>query len=798
MASYPEVDVQPARVSGAPEHVSGAQVEHDAAAHPVRDDGVVWGAVIPWVGRVWSPTHSQILQSVRASRLPPPVADLIQTFTARDLEGAPLVPAEAREELLALKAGAMFVCARPDGDIRAARASGEGLYARDMRHLSELRVIVGGLSPVLLSSSMQSGHHAVINATNPRLRAGEVEVAPQETLNVRRTVLIADRLYYRVRVRSFLPKPVATTVELLLGADFADVFEVRGTERRTNGRVLAPVRNGDGVRFAYVGKDGERRQTLVELSPAPTRVETGGRRAHVAWDVELSPGEAVTLLVTIDAGSGAPGDEPAGMKQAAVRLEQAHRDWEAACARITTDNDMFDRFIDASIRDLHALMMPAAGAALPAAGIPWYVAPFGRDSLLASCASLMINPEVARGTLLALAELQAQHEEPWRDAEPGKILHELRVGELARTGHVPHTPYYGTVDATPLFLMIAGGYYRWTLDIETLRRLRAALDAALTWISEWGDRDGDGFVEYERRSPAGLLNQGWKDSHDSVVHADGRVAQGPIALVEAQGYVYEAKLRIAEVYDGFGEPDRANELRAEAKLLREAFNEAFWDPDEGFFALALDGRKQQVRTVSSNPGHCLYCGIIDDDKAALVAERLMAADMFSGWGIRTVASSSRAYNPMSYHNGSVWPHDNAIAAAGLKRYGFHAATVRIASALFEVASAARDLRLPELFCGFHRDESPAIVSYPVACIPQAWAAAAPFMLVQSMMGISAHAPSNTLTVDRPMLPDWLKSLELRGVRIARSRVTLSFRRSGPATGFSLLEQDGDVRVTMSA
>jgi glycogen debranching enzyme len=284
-----------------------------------------------------------------------------------------------------------------------------------------------------------------------------------------------------------------------------------------------------------------------------------------------------------------------------------------------------------------------------------------------------------------------------------------------------------------------------------------------------------------------------------VVHADGSLARGPIALVEAQGYVYEANGRIAEVYDGFGEPDRANGLRAEAKLLREAFNDAFRDPEEGFFALALDGRKQQVRTVSSNPGHCLYCGIIDDDKAAVVAERLMAAEMFSGWGTRTVASSSPAYNPMSYHNGSVSPHGNAIAAAGLKRYGFHAATARIASALFEVASAARDFRLPELFCGFHRDDSPGIVSYPVTCIPPAWAAAAPFTLVQSMMGVSAHAPSNTLTLDRPMLPDWLESLELRGVRIARSCVTLSVRRSGPGTTwFSLLEQDRDVRVTMSA
>ena len=386
------------------------------------------------------------------------------------------------------------------------------------------------------------------------------------------------------------------------------------------------------------------------------------------------------------------GDAEPSAEQAAAALESAHARWVGACAQVTTDNELFDRLIDASVRDLHALMMPVGTDQLPAAGIPWYVAPFGRDSLLSACESLMINPEVARGTLLVLAGLQAHHDEAWRDAEPGKILHELRIGELARTGHIPHTPYYGTVDATPLFLMVAGGYYRWTLDLDTMRQLRPALDAALAWIDEWGDRDGDGFVEYERRAPAGLINHGWKDSHDSIVHADGSIAKGPIALVEVQGYVYEAKLRIADVYEALGDSPRADRLRAEAGELRAAFNEAFWDPDEGFFVLALDGRKVQVRSVTSNPAHCLYCGIVDDDKAALVAERLMAADMFSGWGIRTLSGGSPAYNPMSYHNGSVWPHDNAIAAAGLKRYGFDAATNRIAAGLFDVAAGRA--RLP--------------------------------------------------------------------------------------------------------
>ena len=717
--------------------------------------------------------------------------------SARDLEGAPSVPVEAREELLALKSGAVFVCARRDGDIRPAHASGEGLYAEDTRHLSELRLSVGDVRPVLLSSVMESGHHAVVNATNPRLRGGDGTPVPQETLNVRRVLVVSDRLHYRIRLRNFHSSAVTTTVEVSLGADFADVFEVRGVDRRTSGRVLAPARAADEVRFAYLAADGERRETVVALGPSPARVQLEAQRARVAWDVQLAVGEAIWLLITVMPAHAALHDAARTVEQAGADLDAADAEWVAGCAGVSTDNELFDRFIDASVRDLHALMMPAHGGELPAAGIPWYVAPFGRDSLLTSCETLMINPEIARGTLLVLASLQARADQSWRDAEPGKILHELRVGELARTGHIPHTPYYGTVDATPLFLMLAGEYFGWTLDRETMVRLRPALDAALAWIDESADRDG--FVSYERRSPAGLVNQGWKDSHDSVVHADGTLAQGPIALVEVQGYVYAAKLRVAAVDEALGDPGRAAALRAEAAALRVAFNELFWDAEQGFFALALDGRGAQVRSVTSNPAHCLYCGIVDDDKAALVAERLLAPDMFSGWGIRTLSSASRAYNPMSYHNGSIWPHDNAIAAAGLKRYGFDAATGRIATALFDVAAGARDYRLPELFCGFERDGSRAIIAYPVACIPQAWAAAAPFMLLQALLGISAHAPDNRLDVDRPRLPDWLGSVAVRDMRVAGSRVSLAFQRTGAgSTGFSLLEQRGDVRVTMSA
>jgi len=354
------------------------------------------------------------------------------------------------------------------------------------------------------------------------------------------------------------------------------------------------------------------------------------------------------------------------------------------------------------------------------------------------------------------------------------------------------------VDATPLFLIRAADYYRWTGDLPTLRALRPALDAALRWIDEYGDRDGDGFVEYERRSPGGLQNQGWKDSHDSVVHADGNFAEGPIALVEVQGYVYMAKLTIADVYDALGASDVAARLRHQARALSDRFNEVFWNSEEGTFALALDGHKRQVASVTSNPGHCLYCGIVDPSKASAVAERLMAPDMFCGWGVRTLSSQSPAFNPMSYHNGSVWPHDNAIIAAGLKRYGHDDAVMRIATALFEVSCAARDFRLPELYCGFDRSERASVVAYPVACIPQAWAAAAPLLLLQTVLGVSADAPARALRIERPTLPDWLGRVRLDGLRVGDASVTLAFDRDGPVTGFALLGQRGKLNVTMAA
>ena len=434
-----------------------------------------------------------------------------RSVASRDLEGAPYVRAEAQEELLALKSGAVFVCARPDGDIRAARVSGEGLYAQDTRHLSELRLTVGGVAPVLLSSTMESGHHAIVNATNPTLRDDNGAEVAQETVNVRRTVLVEDRLYYRVRVRNFGPRAITTTVEVVLAADFADVFDVRGVARRTSGRLLPPEREANRVRLAYAGEDGGHRETVIELSPSPGLIALDDRGARATWNVALEPREATTLQITVDPArrdSVAP-----ALEEASARLNAAHEAWERACARITTDNELFDRFIDASIRDLHALDDAGAGRDAACRRDP-LVRRAVRPRLAADRMRDADDQSRRRARHAARARRACRRAPTRPGVTPSRARSCTSCGRASSRGrgHIPHTPYYGTVDATPLFLALAGAYHRWTLDIDTMAALRPAFDAALEWIDRWGDSDGDGFVEYQRRSPGGLRNQGWKDS----------------------------------------------------------------------------------------------------------------------------------------------------------------------------------------------------------------------------------------------------------------------------------------------
>ncbi len=711
-------------------------------------------------------------------------------------DSAPVLVTDLASKTLAVKEGDTFLYSDLEGNLDHGGDYGLGLYYRDTRFLSHFRMTLSGRDPVLLSSSSERAYMSYVDLTNPDLYDGGAVTVPQQTLNIRRIRAINGRLFERARVKNYNPYPVTLDLEFLLGADFADIFEVRGMLREAAPVPDPPAVDRGRVEFASVGRDGVRRTTRVEFSSEPDRLEVDGRLVRVGFRLHLGPYQ--TKLVGLTVEPIVDEIRPPGMDfdVAVHELRRSYEEWERECTQVVTDNELFNQLLDRSLRDLRALYTRSDGGGVLAAGIPWYVTIFGRDSLIASHQLLSVNPRPAREALELLAAQQGSEVDDWRDEEPGKILHEVRQGDLARAGIVPHSPYFGSVDATPWFLILYAQHFRWTGDLEFAKRLQPAAEAALRWIDEHGDLDGDGFVEYRSRSARGIRNQGWKDSHDSIVHTDGRLAEPPIALSEVQGYIHLAKMRLADVYLAMGDDRTAEALLGQAHELRRRYNEAFWMEDEKYFAAALDADKRQVRTVMSNPGHGLYCGIVDPDKAIMLAKRLLAPDMFSGWGIRTLSKAAAAYNPMSYHNGSVWPHDNALIAAGLKRYGFARSTNRVATALFDAAVQADYLRLPELFCGFTRRTPNRPVSYPVACSPQAWAAGSPFLMLQAILGISARAHENLLTVNKPHLPTWLNTVEVRNLAVGNSHISLVFRREGEITSFSLLSREGDVRVVM--
>jgi glycogen debranching enzyme len=715
----------------------------------------------------------------------------------RPVEGAaPVLITDLASKTLAVKEGDVFLYSDREGNLDHGGMYGLGLYAHDTRFLSHFRMTVGGRDPVLLSSSAERGYMGHVDLTNPDLYEGDRVAVPQQTLNIRRVRVIDGRLFERVRVKNYNPFAVAVEVAFTFGSDFADIFEVRGMLASEHPRIEPPVLEADRVVLAMVGRDGVRRETRISFGSKPDDLRAEDGLVHATFRLSLGPYQTRLVSLTVDPVTGDERPPEVEFDIAVHRLRRSYEEWERDCTRLVTDNELFNELLDRSLRDLRALATRTDGGEIIQAGIPWYATVFGRDSLITSHQLLSINPRPARETLRFLARHQGTKVDDWRDEQPGKILHEVRRGELAGAGIVPHTPYYGSVDATPWFLIVFAQHLRWTGDVAFAEELLPAAEAALGWIDTYGDLDGDGFVEYLCRSPGGMRNQGWKDSNDAVVHADGRLAEPPIALAEVQGYVYLAKERMADVYEALGQRERARELLAQAEELRRRFNEAFWMEDERYFAMALDADKRQVRTVTSNPGHCLYCGIVDEDKAVALAKRLLAPDMFSGWGVRTMSKSAVAYNPMSYHNGSVWPHDNALIAAGLKRYGFVRATNRVATALFDAAITADYMRLPELFCGFTRRTPNRPVSYPIACSPQAWAAGSPFLMLQAMLGISAQANRNLLTVNKPQLPTWLNTVEVRDLAVGTSRISLLFQREGEITAFSVLSREGGVRVVL--
>ena len=755
----------------------------------------------------------------------PEVAD-VRFLPPRDV---PIEKATDLGSVQVLKHGNRYLLTDSFGDIHP-DSRGLGLYRGDTRSLSCLVMRVGGIRPVLLQTSVGGNYRGSIQMTNPSAdRNPDAKVHPDDllvgrTIGIGRERLIgADGFEERVRIVNHAAVPAIIPLELELGMDGADIFEVRGYPRVSRGRLL-PIALTDGrVTFRYDGVDGVQCLTHVALSEAAEAVApvadvapdgtNAGAALRLHWGVTLGPGEVRELRWTIWVSQRpAPGpdrDEANGRSEiealfppvprvSADEGAAAYHSWERGTTSVVSDHELFNLVLKRSVSDLRLLVNegPGPDQRYVAAGVPWFTTLFGRDALITALQSLAFRPQLAEETLDVLAAYQATEDDPWRDAEPGKILHELRTGELARSGELPHTPYYGSVDSTPLWLILLSATFDWTGDRALVDRLWPNALAALEWIDRYGDLDGDGFVEYRRRSERGLLNQGWKDSSDAIRDRAGGTPEAPIALAEVQGYVFDAKRRMAGLARVRGETDLATRLDAEADTLAARFDAAFWVEDQRYYAMALDRDKRQCDAIGSNAGQCLWSGIVAPERAQDVADRLLEPEMFSGWGIRTFAVGQPGYNPIGYHTGTVWPHDTSLIAAGLKRYGFDDASNQLASQLMEAAQRFADYRLPELFCGFDKADSPTPVPYPVACAPQAWAAGASFLFLQTMLGLRAHADRAELELSHPHLPDWLGKVTLTDLRVGDASVDLLFHRWRGTTSAEVLRKVGDVAVTI--
>ncbi|MBD8577289.1 glycosyltransferase [Pseudomonas syringae] len=686
----------------------------------------------------------------------------------------------------------------PQGDVQATADSPQGLFHRDTRYLSHWHLTLNGVRPLLLSSTLRDDNAMLTcDLSNPgHGDTGDLKGMPHGLIHLRRSRFLWQRACFeRVTLRNFDQQPRQLQLQIRFGADFKDLFEVRGTPRCKTGRQHPPLLAAQQVRLSYTGLDGRLRTTTVCFDPPPQRLD--GDQA--VFELSLQPGESRSLFMVIRCDAQGPAGAVRHAFFTSVRdARRELRTFSSRATAIQTSHEVFNEVVRRSISDLYMLMTKTEHGLYPYAGIPWYSTVFGRDALITALEMLWVDPGIARGVLGHLAAQQAQGLQADSDAEPGKILHEVRHGEMAVLGEVPFRCYYGSMDATPLFVMLAGAYLSRTHDVATLQCLWPAIEAALDWIDHYGDRDGDGLFEYARRTDSGLLNQGWKDSHDAVFHADGRLAQGPIALVEVQAYVYGAWDAARTIARRLGHTERAAQLKNKAVRLRRQFDEQFFDEALGTYVLALDGDKRPCRVRSSNAGHALFTGIAYTERARSVVATLMDRSSFSGWGVRTLASAQARYNPMSYHNGSVWPHDNALVAAGFSRYGFRREAAHLCEALFAAATYIDLRRLPELFCGFARQRTQGPTFYPVACSPQAWAAAAPLSMLQSCLGLQFDPQGLRVTFDEPVLPAFLDQVLLRRLQLGQGSVDLALRRSGGSVLIEVLQRQGDVRVLVTS
>ena len=694
-----------------------------------------------------------------------------------------------------LKHGRMFAVFDRHADVQPVGFGEQGVYFDDTRFLSRLELRVGGRRPLLLSSTVKKENDLLaVDLSNPDLKesSGSLTLARGELHVFRSTFLWNGVCYMRLRISSFSRDPFEVDLRLDLDADFVDIFEVRGAKRERRGRRLHEEVTEASLVFGYEGLDGVTRRTRVTFDPPPQSLS--GRQAR--YHLSLAPRQSVTLLVAIACELGAEAPPAATHEHALAALTAELGNAAFSRCRIHATSDDLDEWLHRSISDLQMMITQTPDGPYPYAGVPWFSTPFGRDGILTAMEVLWIAPEIARGVLGFLAATQATETSPERDAQPGKILHEARGGEMAALGEVPFGRYYGSVDATPLFVMLAAAYLRRTGDVAFIRTLAPHVDHALAWIERDGDSDGDGFVEYARQTDKGLVQQGWKDSHDSVFHADGTLAEGPIALCEVQGYVYGAFRGAAEIASVLAHPARAEAYLRKAQVLRARFAETFWDETLETFVLALDGTKHPCRVRSSNAGHALWTGIAEPAQARRAAETLMSEGSFSGWGVRTLDACELRYNPMSYHNGSIWPHDNALIAAGFADYGFDDLGLRLFEAMLGASETVDLHRLPELFCGFSRRPGEGPTLYPVACAPQSWAAAAVFMLLGSALGITIDGARGEVSLSHPVLPPTIGDLRITGLEVGSGRVDLLFENHPHDVGLTVLRREGEVRVVV--
>ncbi|MGD7008874.1 glycogen debranching N-terminal domain-containing protein [Metabacillus sp. 84] len=688
-------------------------------------------------------------------------------------------------DYLVIKENDLFLLSEPNGDITQNHSYGLGLYTKDTRFLSKMELKINGEKPVLLSSDGSANQVSRVLLTNPHMeRDGEL-ILWRESVQIERERFIYEGvLYETIYLTNYYPKAVKFTIDLAFDADFKDMFIVRGFQKGNVGAKTGQVYDENSYELNYSGSDDLERTTRISWDKSPDEVKENGDFAY-NFELEHSQEQAFTIMVQPVINGSYEIGIPIPANEALEKLTDSYSEWNRQAPLMKTDLTPLQQLVDRGWSDLRVLMTDIGHGGFPVAGLPWFGVPFGRDSLIAALQMLSFNPEAAKGTLKTMASTQGTKVDPWRDEQPGKIMHEMRFGELANTDQVPFTPYYGTIDATPLYLILLTEYVRWTGDLQLAEELMDSVVKALTWIDEFGDRDGDLFVEYHQESSNGIANQGWKDSGDSIVHRSGEYAETPIALAEVQGYVYQAKTGVADLFEALDLKDKAAALRTQAEELKQEFENKFWMEEHQFYAIALDRDKKQVGTITSNPGHVLFSGMLEEERAKAVADMLTSEKMFSGFGIRTMGEGEAGYNPMSYHDGSIWPHDNSMTLIGMSKLNQHEQAKTVISGLIKAASQFEYERLPELFCGYSSSIGKA-VKYPVACSPQAWAAGTPLIIIQSLLGLFPDSLNKRIYLN-PVLLEEMNELLVSRIRVGKGHVSIRLVKEEGKTKTAIIE-----------